>query len=231
LIETISFYELTRTRETREHGYFPLSLFLSISLYLPHITIINTIHLMHTYMYMHAHLTYTDRACSQTIVEELNEQERRLKEAEAKLLIEKQEAELLIQAKQLSAGSGNEDEEGGGGGGSHHDRDTSDILKNITRMKPNAMRTLEEKAWIALDALMHPDYYEKYTSEIELEEMKYDQAYQCWQINRAAASSENFGPLTAEEVERILSLPRNISSALPFLKNQEEIDMHRLLMK
>jgi hypothetical protein len=39
------------------------------------------------------------------------------------------------------------------------------------------------------------------------------------------------GPLTRSEVEAILALPRSAVEAMPFLKDDEAVEMHRLLTK
>jgi hypothetical protein len=56
--------------------------------------------------------------------------------------------------------------------------DSSALLQNLTRLKPSSKRSQEEKAWVALDALLYPDYYATHVSESEVEEMTYDVDYQ-----------------------------------------------------
>lgn len=56
--------------------------------------------------------------------------------------------------------------------------DSSAMLQNLTRLKASEKRSKEEKAWIALDALLNPDYYANNVSEQEVEEMTYDLDYQ-----------------------------------------------------
>lgn len=106
--------------------------------------------------------------------------------------------------------------------------DKSEILLHLTRLKPSVRRTTEEKMWVALDALLNPTYYDDNVPVAEREEMRYDAVYQAWQNARAEASQP---PLTRDEVARILALPRSPASALPFLQNAEQVEMHRLLMK
>jgi len=55
--------------------------------------------------------------------------------------------------------------------------------------------------------------------------------YQVWQQNRALSVSTGVGPLTADEVREVLGYPRAAVAAMPFLRTQEQVDMHRLLMK
>lgn len=56
--------------------------------------------------------------------------------------------------------------------------DSSAMLQNLTRLKATEKRSKEEKMWIALDALLNPDYYANHVSEQEVEEMTYDLDYQ-----------------------------------------------------
>jgi hypothetical protein len=39
------------------------------------------------------------------------------------------------------------------------------------------------------------------------------------------------GPLTRGDVEALLALPRSPVAAMPFLKDDEAVEIHRLLMK
>jgi len=52
------------------------------------------------------------------------------------------------------------------------------MLQNLTRLKASEKRSKEEKMWIALDALLNPEYYANNVSEQEVEEMTYDLDYQ-----------------------------------------------------
>jgi hypothetical protein len=56
--------------------------------------------------------------------------------------------------------------------------DSSAMLQNLTRLKASEKRSKEEKMWIALDALLNPEYYANNVSEQEVEEMTYDLDYQ-----------------------------------------------------
>ena len=62
-------------------------------------------------------------------------------------------------------------------------------------------------------------YKYAHVNEAEAEEMKFDEAYKVKSgVHR-------------EDVKRILSLPKSLNMAMPFLFNLEEIEMHRLLLK
>ncbi len=99
------------------------------------------------------------RATERTSVEELEWQLVREKELEERVALQAQEAEIEERARLAAAPKS--------------DDDASDLLLNMTRLKPSVRRSAEEKAWIALDALLNPEYYDKHVSEQEHEEMKY----------------------------------------------------------
>ena len=56
--------------------------------------------------------------------------------------------------------------------------------------------------------------------------MKFDRAYFVW-LNDANPTED----VTAEDVRRVMSLPRPVNLALPFLFSARELEMHRLLVK
>ena len=110
----------------------------------------------------------------------------------------------LARAKQMNEGLGDDAE------------DTA--IAVFTRAKNSAGRSEEEKAWVALDVLVNPYKY-AHVTEAEAEEMKFDEAYKVKPgVHR-------------EDVKRILALPRSLNLALPFLFSEEEVEMHRLLLK
>lgn len=89
-----------------------------------------------------------------------------------------------------------------------------DCLAARVRRKLAAVRTGDEKRWVALDVLVNPAAY-AHVTELDAEEMKFDPEY---------------APhLREEDVRRILALPHQLQLALPFLFTQSEIDAHRLL--
>lgn len=94
----------------------------------------------------------------------------------------------------------------------------SDKVAELTRLKPSALRSAEEKAWVGLDLLVNPEKY-GHVTEMQAEEMKYDEQYQI----RPGVGKE--------DIERILKLPRQLSLALPFLFTPDEIEIHRLTLK
>ena len=156
------------------------------------------------------------RATSRSTVEEMRWQERREAEIEAKMVSDAQERELEEAAAAMTAGSFKSAAEASAA------TDASEMLMNLTRLKPSLQRSVEEKQWVALDALLNPGYYEHHTSEAEREEMTYDETYQCWQSARVAAPGQ-LGPLTRDEVLEVMRLPRNPVEAMPFLRTQEQV--------
>eukprot|EP00752_Nemacystus_decipiens_P001471 g1447.t1 len=85
----------------------------------------------------------------------------------------------------------------------------------LIRTKPSHQRSLEEKQWVALDILINKDLYEA-LSAVENEELQLNDEYKT--------------ELRAEDVDRILELPREIQLALPHLKSVSEVEAHNLLI-
>ena len=94
------------------------------------------------------------------------------------------------------------------------DAAAGDSLAARIRHKPTAMRTDDEKKWVALDVMVNPVAY-AHVTEAEAEQMKFDPAY-------AAL-------VRLEDIYRIVALPCQLQLALPFLFTQAEIDAHRVL--
>lgn len=82
------------------------------------------------------------------------------------------------------------------------------------RNKSSHQRSLEEKQWVALDILINKDSY-KALSAVENEELQLNDEYKT--------------ELRAEDVNRILGLPREIQLALPHLMSASEVEAHKLL--
>jgi hypothetical protein len=81
-------------------------------------------------------------------------------------------------------------------------------LASRVRHKSHDERSKDEKRWVALDVLINHEEY-LHVSELEAEEMKYDEEYKT--------------TLTAEDVQRLLVLPPFVQLALPFLRSAAEI--------
>lgn len=75
-------------------------------------------------------------------------------------------------------------------------------------------RSLDEKRWVALDAVVNPTLYHHVTPA-EAEEMQWDVSY--------------YTRLDREDILRVLSLPIQVHLALPFLHTPDEINAHELL--
>lgn len=82
------------------------------------------------------------------------------------------------------------------------------------RMMHHRNRNLDEKRWVALDAVVNPTLYHHVTPA-EAEEMRWDVSY--------------FTRLDREDILRVLSLPIQVHLALPFLHTPDEINAHELL--
>lgn len=74
---------------------------------------------------------------------------------------------------------------------------------------------MEEKQWLALDILVNRPLYDS-LSVVEHEELELNDEYKT--------------ELRAEDVTRILGLPREIQLSLPHLLSPTEIEAHRLLL-
>ena len=162
------------------------------------------------------------KAAKRSIIEELEQQEALEQEAEEKRIQELQEQEELEKSKQEAKDDGDKEGDAALDDGGEKKADTSDMLAVLTRQKKSALRTPEEKAWIALDRLLQPEFYEN-MDEVEKEEMKYDEGYQVWQATGNLVKME--------DVNRILALPMSAAAAMPFLKDAQQIEIHRLLVK
>ena len=77
-------------------------------------------------------------------------------------------------------------------------------------------RTYEEAQWVALDMLQHPDMYAN-LSVLEREHMDQEESYKTI--------------LSAEDMDRIASLPEELNEAMPFLKTMSELHAHYLYTK
>lgn len=82
------------------------------------------------------------------------------------------------------------------------------------RKKSSHQRSLEEKQWVALDILINKESY-KGLSAVENEELQLNDEYKT--------------DLRAEDVNRILELPREIQLALPHLRSASEVHAHKIL--
>ena len=83
-----------------------------------------------------------------------------------------------------------------------------------TRKKPLDLRTKEDRKFIGLDLILHPEEYLN-VNITEAEEMKFDPDYQC--------------DLKKSDLERIEKLPELIALAMPFLHTKTEVSAHRLI--
>ena len=89
-------------------------------------------------------------------------------------------------------------------------------LADKTRIKRADQRTTEERHFIALDLILHPDNYVDVEEE-DLDIYKYDEAYHT--------------TLGRPDLQRIVVLPEALNLALPFLRSRNEITAHQLLRK
>lgn len=92
----------------------------------------------------------------------------------------------------------------------------SNSLVDKIRLKESEIRTKDERQFVGLDLILHPEEY-IHLSTVEIEQMQFDSDYHC--------------TLGKSDIERILKLPEAINLALPFLHTPEEINAHRLLNK
>ena len=89
-------------------------------------------------------------------------------------------------------------------------------LSDKTRLKNADQRTAEERSFIALDLVLHPENYVDATEE-DLDVYKYDTSYSTM--------------LTKTDLQRIVVLPEALNLALPFLRSRIEITAHQILRK
>jgi len=89
-------------------------------------------------------------------------------------------------------------------------------LADKARKKDYEQRTKEERQFLALDLVMHPELFEN-VPLMEAEQMRFDEDYQT--------------DLSAEDLARIDNLPHNVALALPYLPTRVEVEAHRLLNK
>jgi hypothetical protein len=82
------------------------------------------------------------------------------------------------------------------------------------RKKDADARTRDERRFLALDLVMHPEAYAD-VSLIEAERMQFDEDYQC--------------SLAKVDLDRIYKLSEEVNLALPFLQTPLEVEAHRLL--
>lgn len=82
------------------------------------------------------------------------------------------------------------------------------------RRKDHELRTKDERQFVGIDLVLHPDAY-KHVSIVEAEQMQFDDDYQC--------------ELTAENIRRIANMSPEVSLALPFLRSKVELNCHRLI--
>lgn len=87
-------------------------------------------------------------------------------------------------------------------------------LASRTRKKPLDLRTKEDRKFIAIDLILHPEEYLE-INVTEAEEMQFDPDYQC--------------ELKKSDLERIEKLPELIALAMPFLHSKSEVSVHRLM--
>eukprot|EP00981_Chlorochromonas_danica_P003055 scaffold607_cov160-Ochromonas_danica.AAC.28 len=92
----------------------------------------------------------------------------------------------------------------------------SNSLVDKIRLKESEIRTKDERQFVGLDLILHPEEY-IHLSAVEIEQMQFDSDYHC--------------TLGKSDIERILKLPEAVNLALPFLHTPEEINAHRLLNK
>lgn len=83
-----------------------------------------------------------------------------------------------------------------------------------TRRKPLDLRTKEDRRFIAMDLILHPEEYLD-INITEAEEMQFDPDYQC--------------NLKRSDINRIEKLPELIALAMPFLHSKVEVAVHRLI--
>ncbi|CAM9235500.1 unnamed protein product, partial [Ectocarpus fasciculatus] len=83
-----------------------------------------------------------------------------------------------------------------------------------TRKKPLDLRTKEDRRFIGIDLVLHPEEYLD-INVTEAEEMQFDPDYQC--------------DLKKSDLERIEKLPELIALAMPFLHSRTEVSIHRLI--
>jgi hypothetical protein len=89
------------------------------------------------------------------------------------------------------------------------------VLARRVRAKLCLEHSREEKQWVALDHLLHPEIYEQCIDPLSRDDMLLDEDYST--------------SLTAGDVERIVQLPPEASLALCSLRSEEEIVAHGLL--
>ena len=87
-------------------------------------------------------------------------------------------------------------------------------LASQVRHKAADGRTTEERRWIALDMLLHPELYVACSVE-DAEVYRLDEAYST--------------VLSKAEARRIASLPSELQLAAAYLRNDEEVKAHRLI--
>jgi hypothetical protein len=109
-------------------------------------------------------------------------------------------------AERAGAGMGEEQGAGQGQGPAR--------LAAAARRKPMDARSKEDRRFIGMDLLLHPEEYAS-LGVAEGEEMQCDPDYQC--------------ALRREDLERIRKLPEPVSLAMPFLVSEAELAAHRLV--